>query len=277
MIDSPCYQRGELSCLSCHAMHKQADDARSTRQWADDQLKPAMDGDAACVQCHTELAEDVTAHTHHAKGSPGSECMNCHMPHTSYGLLKAMRSHQVSSPSAQSTLDSGRPNACNLCHLDRTLGFTADALSRFWHVPAPPLDDDRRALAESVVTLLRGDAAQRALYAWAMGWKPAQQASGSRFIAPWLALAMDDPYDAVRFIAGRSLRTLPGYAGFAFDSVPAAETREPSIDSVLSALPAGDAFGRRPQLALHDDGRPREDVTARLAAARDDRPIDLLE
>ena len=278
MIDSPCYQRGELSCLSCHSMHKPQEDTRPTRQWADDQLKPAMDGDAACLQCHGDFAKDVSAHTHHAKGSPGSACMSCHMPHTSYGLLKAMRSHQVSTPSAQSTLDSGRPNACNLCHLDRSLGFTAEALSRLWKVPAPgALDDDRRAFAESVLTLLKGDAAQRALYAWAMGWKPAQQASGSRWLAPWLAVAMDDPYDAVRFIAGRSLRTLPGYEGFEFDSIPAPETRAKAIDAVARALPAGDDLARRPELALRSDGRPREDVAARVSAARDDRPIDLLE
>lgn len=283
MIDSPCYQRGELSCLSCHSMHKAEDDSRSAQAWADDQLQPNKDGDAACLQCHGEYAEDVSAHTHHREGSPGSACMNCHMPHTSYGLLKAMRTHQVTSPSAQSTLESGRPNACNLCHLDRSLGFTAEALSRLWDVPAPALDDDRRALAESVVTLLRGDAAQRALYAWAMGWQPAQRASGTRWLAPWLAVAMDDPYDAVRFIAGRSLGTLPGFTGFDFDAIPSPFTRPKAADGVARALRADAELAEhadlaaRPELALRVDGHPREDVAARLLAERDERPIDLLE
>ena len=38
---------------------------------------------------------------------------------------ESIRSHQVSSPSvAESLPPVGRPNACNLCHLDRTLAWT---------------------------------------------------------------------------------------------------------------------------------------------------------
>ena len=200
------------------------------------------------------------------------------MPYTSYGLLKAMRTHQITSPSAQSTLDSGRPNACNLCHLDQSLGFTADALAKLWHVPAPaPLDDDRRKLAESVVVALRGDAGQRALYAWAMGWPPAQQASGTRWLPPWLARLMDDPYDAVRFIAGRSLRTVPGFERFAYDSVPAPGTRPALTAAVARQIAALGARDERSALPLRAEVSLRQDVAARLLDARDVRPIDLLE
>ena len=52
------------------------------------------------------------------------------MPFTTYGLLKTIRSHQISNPSVQATLETGRPNACNLCHLDKTLEWTANALTR---------------------------------------------------------------------------------------------------------------------------------------------------
>ena len=38
LIESPCYQRGEMSCLSCHEMHKPADDPRPLKEWANDQL-----------------------------------------------------------------------------------------------------------------------------------------------------------------------------------------------------------------------------------------------
>ena len=58
-------------------------------------------------------------------GSTGSTCYNCHMPQTTYGLLRAMRSHQITIPRVQDDVDAGRPNACNLCHLDRTLAWTA--------------------------------------------------------------------------------------------------------------------------------------------------------
>ena len=131
LIDSPCYRNAKddqhtLTCFSCHSMHRLPGDKRSDAEWADDQLKPQAQGNGACLQCHTTIAERVTAHTHHAAESSGSSCYNCHMPHTTYGLLKTIRSHQISSPSVQASLATGRPNACNLCHLDKTHQWTAD-------------------------------------------------------------------------------------------------------------------------------------------------------
>ena len=38
-----------------------------------------------------------------------------------------------------------------------------------------------------------------------MAWPPAQQASGADWMAPYLAQLLDDPYDAVRFGAARSM------------------------------------------------------------------------
>ena len=50
-----------------------------------------------CTTAH-HAAPKLTAHTHHVDGSSGSNCLNCHMPHTTYGVLKAIRSHEISSP-----------------------------------------------------------------------------------------------------------------------------------------------------------------------------------
>src|SRR5262249_37039935 len=123
LIDSPCYKNAKddqhrLTCFSCHSMHRVDGDARSATEWADDQLRPDATGNGPCVTCHAQIGASLTAHTHHAGESSGSSCYNCHMPHTTYGLLKTIRSHQISSPSVQASLDTGRPNACNLCHLD---------------------------------------------------------------------------------------------------------------------------------------------------------------
>ena len=46
------------------------------------------------------------------------------MPHTTYGLVKAIRSHEISSPNVRESVTARRPNACNLCHLDKTLEWT---------------------------------------------------------------------------------------------------------------------------------------------------------
>jgi hypothetical protein len=279
LFESPCYQRGEISCLSCHAMHQPAGEARSAGEWADDQLALGMDGPRACTGCHADYRGDVQAHTHHAADSTGSDCYNCHMPNTTYGLLKAMRSHQVSSPDVGASVTSGRPNACNLCHLDRTLAWTAEHLQRRYGIEPPPLDEAQRSIAASLLWSLRGDAGQRALLAWGLGWQPALAASGSDWIAPVLGILMDDPYDAVRYIAGRSLRRAPGFERFEYDFVPAPDLRPPVTPRVLSTWQQQGKSARagRRELLIDASGRLDQARVSELLQTRDNRPVHLLE
>ena len=262
LIESPCYKNATddahtLTCASCHAMHQTTDDRRTVTEWADDQLKPSGRGgeNSACLQCHTPgrdpkrvALQDVAEHTHHRADSTGSGCMNCHMPYTTYGLLKTIRSHQISNPSVKSTLDTGRPNACNLCHLDKTLAWTAAYLDQWYRISKPVLDDDQQSVAASVLTLLKGDAGQRAIVAQSLGWRPAQQASGTGWMAPYLALMERDAYDAVRHIAARSRATLPPFR------------RE--------ALPRNNR-----ELLLNADGTFDAETVNRLVRARDNRRV----
>jgi hypothetical protein len=141
-----------------------------------------MDGDRACLQCHAKYADKISAHTHHAPESTGSRCYNCHMPNTTYGLLKAMRSHRIDVPSVAATVSSGRPNACNLCHLDKSLGWTARWLREQYGIESPALDADQDSIESTLWLGLTGDAGQRALIAWTLGWPPAQAASDHAFI-----------------------------------------------------------------------------------------------
>ncbi len=112
LLESPCYASGEagertMTCMSCHTLHKREGSGDSIRQWRDDQLGEGMRSNRACLQCHEELGEKLDDHTHHGAESSGSLCYNCHMPHTSLGLLKGVRSHTISSPSAKATGTSG--------------------------------------------------------------------------------------------------------------------------------------------------------------------------
>ena len=144
---SPCFRGGEFSCISCHEMHLDSPNESSLQRWTHHaQLKPKMDGDAACLQCHQTMATQIAAHTHHAPDSDGSRCYNCHMPRTTFGLLRAMRSHQVSSPTVQESVTHGRPNACNLCHLDKTLAWTAQKLHAWYKQPEPELSPENQTL-----------------------------------------------------------------------------------------------------------------------------------
>lgn len=198
-----------MGCLSCHAMHQPADDPRVLRDWANDQLKPGMAGDEGCLQCHA--LPDIAVHTHHPPESSGSRCYNCHAPYTTYGLLKAIRTHLNTNPSVVTTLTTGRPNACNLCHLDKSLGWTADHLAQRYGAERPRLTEDQERIASSILHLLSGDARQRALIAWNMGWEPARHTSGSKWLSSFLAQLLEDPYDVVRYDAYHSLRKLPEF------------------------------------------------------------------
>ena len=288
LIESPCYVDAQessrtLTCFSCHAMHQPADDRRPAREWAADQLAPGMDTNRACVQCHQSIGENVAAHTKHQATSEGSSCYNCHMPFTTYGLLKTIRSHQISSPSVASSLQTGRPNACNLCHLDKTLAWTDEHLAEWYPDIERALPSGSPAGADisaGLLWALTGDAGQRAIVAQAMGWKPAQSVSGTGWMVPHLAQLLDDPYDAVRFIAGRTLRTLPEFAAFEYDFVAQPDARRDAqrrAMSVFSQMRARLPRPGDPRLLLTADADIDVPATLALLKQRNNRNMLLRE
>lgn len=278
MIETGCYKRGDMTCMSCHSMHKGADDTRSVETWANDQLLPQMNGDQACLQCHDSYAKKVEAHTHHQVQSEGSSCYNCHMPHTDYGLLKTQRDHDIDSPDVAASVSTGRPNACNLCHLDQTLEWTAGHLSEWYDIEFPELNADQREVSGSVLWALTGDPGVRAIMASAMSWQSAREATKGDWMVPFLGVLMDDPYDAVRHIAVRSLRTFQDFEKFEFDSVPRPHERNPVVPRII------DIFSTRgrhpaitPQMLLTPEGALNESEVNRLIQQRDPSPFVVYE
>jgi hypothetical protein len=287
LLETGCFTRGEMSCLSCHTLHKAADDPRDLAEWADDMLAPEMETNRACTQCHEGFDEDqdIARHTNHAPDSSGSQCQNCHMPYTNYGLLKAIRSHRIDSPDLATELEVGRPNACNQCHLDRSLGWSADALARWYDHEPPELTEDERRISAGVRWALEGDAAVRALAAWSMGWPVAREAAGSSWQLPYLAELMNDPYDAVRIIAYRSLKTFPGFETAEFDEFETHEQRADAIAVIterwarLSASSGLHAWlpGRGERTLFDSQGELETGTIERLLERRDLRPLELFE
>lgn len=217
LIRSPCFQSGTMSCVSCHELHPDA--SRINDDWTNDQLSAAGMGNETCTQCHQAYRDStrLVEHTHHAASSTGSSCVNCHMPYTTYGLLKAIRSHQISSPTASETVSTGRPNACNLCHIDQTLPWTASHLEKWFGTEVPAFSDTQTAYSAVLLDAIQGDAGQRALAAATLGWEPAIQASRDDWVVPILGQLLLDPYDAVRYVAYRSLKRHSGFEDFPFD------------------------------------------------------------
>lgn len=271
LVQSPCYERGELSCFSCHSLHKSD---------PDDQLASGMNGNQACLQCHSSFQNKIEQHTHHLTGSSGSLCYNCHMPHTTWGLLGAIRSHQISSPNVQASVKTGRPNGCNLCHLDKTLAWSAQKLSEWYRVPAPMLNDDEKTISAAVLWALKGDAAQRALIAWSMGWNAAQDISGHRWMVPILAQLSDDPYGAVRYRAGRALKRILGFETLAYDYVAPPKDRTAFRERVLEMWeknPEKESNPARPEVLIGPNGGLNKEKFDQLVRQRDNRSVFIIE
>jgi predicted CXXCH cytochrome family protein len=261
MIESKCMTSGKLSCGTCHSLHESDPDGL---------IAAGKDGDGACLECHAAIAAAIPAHTHHASESSGSRCYNCHMPHTVYGLLKAIRNHRIDSPriSGQSGGDA-RPNACNLCHLDRSLAWTAGQLEHWYGQPAhPELTEETPA---AVVWLLSGDAVLRAVSAWHFGWAPAEKASPNADAAPYLAAALADPYSAVRYVAGHAIAKIDPESRFDYLAPP--DARQHVADEIRRRWIAQDhAKPSNPSDPAVIDARIR-----RLIEARDETPVRAME
>jgi Tfp pilus assembly protein PilF len=100
-----CAANSEMHCVTCHTSSGR------------DRFK--NNPNDACMKCHTEQYKDVAAHSGHKTGSAGAVCINCHMPKTEFG--KMVRSdHSFRPPMPEATIRFGSPNACNICHSDKT-------------------------------------------------------------------------------------------------------------------------------------------------------------
>ena len=274
MSSSACFIKGELACTSCHSMHSSD---------PNDQLARDAIGNAACLQCHEQFAEEatLTAHTNHAASSSGSECYNCHMPHTNYALFKAIRSHRIDSPRVSSVTSNSRPNACNLCHLDQTQQWTAQHLDEWYGIKSPALSFDDKYISAGLLWALKGDAGQRVIAAWHFGWDKAREASGSQWMVPTIVELMKDPYAAVRWVAFDALRSDKRFGEVEFEFDEAAEARDAVAGDVLELWLAEEAKSAREKITpeqaarilFKSDGLPDVEQMQRVLADRDQRLV----
>ena len=271
LVESACHTTGQMTCLSCHSLHSSD---------PNDQLARNRTGNEACLQCHESYADSITSHTHHSPNSSGSLCYNCHMPHTTYGILKAIRSHEVDSPKVSDEAATGRPNACNLCHVNQTLHWTAEYLHQWFDQAIPPLEESDRTTPAVLKHLLQGNAGQRALAAWTLGWPPARDAAGTDWQAAVLSKSLTDNYSAVRYIAGKSLIQFPGFEDFEYDFVSAPGARAESAQQAIARWRATrpPQIESNPKIEFFDpQGYPRHEIIEELVETQDQTPIRLRE
>jgi len=122
-VTSLMYTRG-VTCFSCHDPHGSDNDAM-LRQ-------PAS---SICLSCHGPNTQNgphaatLEQHTHHAAGSTGSQCVACHMPKIEQTIADVnVSSHTFHFVYPDRTDSLKIPNACNVCHADKSTAWAADAL-----------------------------------------------------------------------------------------------------------------------------------------------------
>ncbi len=105
---SRCVAEGKLTCVTCHDPHGSSHASQMRIDPASDKL---------CTDCHSAIAKDVPAHTHHAGTSTGSRCVACHMPfleiERKHGVVA---DHSISTPRFDLVSDRLAKNACVWCH-----------------------------------------------------------------------------------------------------------------------------------------------------------------
>lgn len=137
-----------VTCLDCHQPHS-------------GRLKLPVDNNALCMSCHTPPGlkgatpiPDPAGHSHHAPGSRGSLCVECHMPETTYMARDPRRDHGFTIPDPLLTKELGIPNACNRCHSDQSTDWAVDWAEKWY---GPKLERPSRERARLVARARAGD------------------------------------------------------------------------------------------------------------------------
>ncbi|HKF50782.1 MAG TPA: c-type cytochrome [Candidatus Acidoferrales bacterium] len=131
-VQSVMYRRG-ITCFDCH-------DAHGTGNYA--QLrKPAQQ---LCLDCHGPSSPNgprtatIEEHTHHKVGSPGNQCVACHMPaiETEGPANTFVHAHTFRFITPAMTEKYKIPNPCTSCHADKTIAWATSAM-RGWTERSP--------------------------------------------------------------------------------------------------------------------------------------------
>lgn len=110
-LQSKMHDKG-VGCTNCHEPHS---------------LELKFQGNRLCTQCHSPSIYDTVKHHFHPNAAkPGTQCVECHFPQSTYMVVDPRRDHSIRKPSPALTITAGVPNACSICHRDRSKGETLE-------------------------------------------------------------------------------------------------------------------------------------------------------
>ena len=132
-------------------------------------------------------------------------------------------------------------------------------------------------MSAGVTWLLKGDAGQRALIAWHMGWEPAKVTAGQAWMPRFLAETLVDPYSTVRYISEHSLKRLPGFEDFSYDYIGPAIERAQARQRALEIWRGNPVVREGTAPLPRPDSLLNEDHVSAMLRQRDNRRMELLE
>ena len=106
-----------VTCSDCHDPHAAG--------------REALDK-AVCNQCHAAERYARTEHHFHAADSAGADCVECHMPATTFMGVDARHDHSFRIPRPDWSAKLGTPNACNNCHKDRSAEWALKKMAEWY-------------------------------------------------------------------------------------------------------------------------------------------------
>ena len=115
-MQSKMHEKG-VTCTNCHNPHSG---------------KLKLQGNDTCTQCHTKTEYDTDAHHKHAKFKQGNQCVDCHMPATTYMQVDPRRDHSFKVPRPDLSISTGSPNACTQCHTDKDNNWAQQSLKTWY-------------------------------------------------------------------------------------------------------------------------------------------------
>jgi hypothetical protein len=141
------------------------------------------------------------------------------------------------------------------------------------------MSTEQEKISAALVWMLKGNAAQRVIAAWHVGWQPAQEVSGTDWLAPFVARLLADPYGVVRYVSARSLRTLPKFADFQYDFLAPPEERTKAANNAVREWEQSSDRPSRSgaQVLIDADGKVAEPAVQWLLDRRDNRPVTIKE
>ncbi|MNM90761.1 TPR repeat-containing protein YrrB [compost metagenome] len=229
-IDGEVYEYGSFTqskmyaagvgCTDCHNPHTN---------------KVKVEGNGLCLQCHNSQPPvarfpslqakdyDSEAHHHHPVGTPGSQCVNCHMPSKTYMVVDPRRDHSLRIPRPDLASKDSSPDACTACHQGQTPQWAAQAIEGWFgkRRRAPHYGENFHAvrsgegIAFSELNTVLADQGKPAIVRATAAEQMADLGSQSIISLGW---ALKDPSALVR-----------AYAVSGFSSVPAAQRLQPLL------------------------------------------------